>query len=97
VRTSLLQISLLSSVLFFGCHNPEELTIQNNPQTELDSTLTTAPPNSINTTSSSGEITNEGQINKDSVKVVNPTGVHHGSENQHELDSIKNEKLKKKN
>jgi hypothetical protein len=93
--------SLLSSTLFLAalsaCHNPEEITTQENGNPNTDSSVVSSVPDSVNTTISSGEISSETHMNKDSVKVVNPTGIHHGSENQAELDSIKNEKLKKKN
>lgn len=96
MKKSLLLSSALFVAVLLACHNPEEITTQENSTSNTDSSMISNKPDSVNTTISSGEIGSDPQINKDSVKVVNPTGIQHGSENQAELDSIKNEKLKKK-
>lgn len=97
LKKSQLPISIFVLGLIVSCHPPHESVNQNNSVQSQDTLNTSSKPDSITTTEPIGTINPNGEITKDTNSVNNPTGIHHGSENQAELDSIKNEKLKKKN
>jgi hypothetical protein len=83
-------------MLIGACHNPQESASQNNTVASKDSSVVIVQSDSMFTNESSGSINGNTEVIKDTIKVDNPTGIYHGSEEQEKLDSIKNSKLNKK-